>query len=106
MAHTNAHNGNSSKPLTIKELAKKHREDPNHTTTDEELRNAQLELTSLAEEDTQNLHKVDDETVIPPLPFEKQPGDEKVEVSRSSDNTDEFKPSHDDRLPNPYDVLK
>lgn len=83
------HNNNE----TIPELAHRHLLDEAHTTTDEELRNAKLKLTENVEAPEGNLHAVDDETVFPPLPIEK---DEKGESDKPGNSP----------LPNPYDVLK
>lgn len=85
----------AKKPLTITELAKLHSSDPTHHTTDEELRNATLELTGNVTVDEESLFEIDNTTVIPPMDFEKE---DKTEKKDDSDDTK-------DRVPNPYDVL-
>jgi hypothetical protein len=94
----NEENGYKNKPLTISELAKKHLNDPDHTTSDEELRNAKLELTDHVEVDAENLHQVHETTVFPPMNFEK----ETPSKNKQEDNDE----SHSDGPPNPYDILR
>ncbi|WP_207492065.1 hypothetical protein [Aridibaculum aurantiacum] len=84
------------KPLTISELAKRHLFDPNHSTTDEEMRNAQLELTGSVGED-KSLYEIDNTTLIPPTEFE-------TKAARESEDDDD-NDSGTGRIPNPYDVL-
>jgi len=82
------------KDETISELAHRHMSDNDHETTDEELRNARLELTESSDIDVPNeqLFREDNTTVIPPIP-----GEEKLMESKKD---------NDDRgVPNPYDVL-
>jgi hypothetical protein len=83
-----------NKQETISELAHRHMLDENHTTSDEELRNAKLEFTDVppGDEDDERMAEVDNTTVIPPIPGEEKllPGNEKDE---------------DKDIPNPYDVL-
>lgn len=43
---------------TISELAQRHIKDRNHTTTDEELRNAKIELSNIASINTKNLYTI------------------------------------------------
>ena len=43
---------------TISELVRRHILDKNHTTTDEELRNAKIELSDIAGSNTTNLYKI------------------------------------------------
>ena len=84
------------KPLTISELARLHLTDPNHTTTDEEMRNATLELTENVEVDEENLYEVDNTTVIPAMSIET-----------SEEENEEGRHDKDEAsAPNPYDVLK
>lgn len=93
--------GESKRPLTISELAKRHLADPDHTTTDEEMKNATIELTESVQVDPGNLTEVDNTTVIPPFDFEKDPG----EKTREEVKDDEKEKQHKDSPPNPYDVL-
>lgn len=88
--------GGNEKPLTISELAKRHFNDPNHTTSDEELRSAQVELTTLPDADRENLHEVNETTVIPPMSFEKDP----EEIPAQEDDVKKNK-----AVPNPDQVL-
>lgn len=88
------------KSETISELARRHLLNQNHTTTDEELKNARIEFhdnfdTSV--EDLSNLSNVDNNTVLPPLPFEKNADNKN---NQSSDSNTEQK-----SFPNPYNVL-
>lgn len=76
------------KSETISQLAHRHIRDQNHTTTDEELRNARIELNenfdiSLAR--FSGLAAIHNDTVLPPL---------------SDSNTKK------DPVPNPYNILK
>jgi hypothetical protein len=79
---------------TITELARRHAQDPTHQTTDEELKNARIEFTTVDGEEDENLHDVDDNTVIPAIP-----GEPRIEEESDDDDDDTSKP------PNPYDVL-
>lgn len=81
---------------TISELASRHLHDENHTTTDEELRNATVEDDTAVPDLEGDLHEVDNTTVIPPFPGEAE--DDNV---NESDSDDEYQ----SRPPNPYDVL-
>ena len=78
---------------TISELAHRHLQDPNHKTTDEELRNARIELSTPPPTDDENLFEVDNSTVLPHLPGEDDQDDNKKESD------------HEGRSPNPYDLL-
>lgn len=87
-------NGENPKEETITELAHRHMTDPEHTTTDEELRNAKLEYSDAdgVDAETEALFEEDNTTVIPPIP-----GEEKL-----TDNKDNDKEGD---VPNPYEVL-
>lgn len=74
---------------TIRELAEKHLNDETHTTSDEELRNARIELSDGVPADS-GLYEEQNTPVLPPIPGEPQ---------ILSDSDVERKP------PNPYDVL-
>jgi hypothetical protein len=91
---SNGLDSKANKQETISELARRHMNNEHHTTTDEELKNAQLELTESVEIDNENLTEVDNTTVIPPLPFESNAKDD------ADDNDDLDRP-----IPNPYNVL-
>lgn len=82
------------KSETISELAHRHLRDENHTTTDEELRNATVELTDSAEAQDTSLFEVDNATVIPSGTDQEQNNDADL---KSKDG--------DDEVPNPYTVL-
>lgn len=91
-----------SKRETITELAHRHLSDEDHTTTDEELRNARLELTGNVKEDPENLFEVDNTPVTAPLQDElKKKADNKV---KDEDKEDDEEDKRD--LPNPYNVLR
>ncbi|HEX8356269.1 MAG TPA: hypothetical protein VF610_02610 [Segetibacter sp.] len=81
---------------TISELAHRHLTDEHHTTTDDELKNAQFELTESVQVDDENLFEVDNTTVIPPLSVERNNTDE-----RNNDDEDNRHTS----IANPYNVL-
>ena len=51
---------------TIRELANRHLKDPNHTTTDEEIRNAKVVIDEMVEmdEDVERMFRVDNSTVL------------------------------------------
>lgn len=86
---------------TISELAHRHMLNKNHTTTDEELKNARIEFDKNPDPSVSELSQlsdVDHSTVFPPLPFEKNLMREDKEISDS--NTEK------NSIPNPYDVLK
>jgi hypothetical protein len=88
-----------SKSETITELAHRHLHDEGHTTTDEELRNAKVELTGNIKEDTESLFEVDNTPVTSPL---------QNEIEKDTDLKDDDKEDDEDRkgdLPNPYTVL-
>ena len=92
-----AENGKSAKRETISELARRHMQDENHTTSDEELKNAEFEVTdNVTVEDS--LYEVDNTTIFPAMDSEKE----------ENDNTDDEKNDEDDdrtSFPNPYSVL-
>jgi hypothetical protein len=81
-------------PETISELARRHMQDENHTTSDEEMRNAKVEFSeNVAVDDRlEQLVAADNETVLPALPGEE---------ATSSDADDNSKQTP----PNPYTVL-
>ena len=87
------------KALTISELAHLHLTDQNHTTTDEELRNAKVELTSSEDIaiDEENLFEVDNSTVFAALSDESE---------NKKENEDGRHRKNESSLPNPYDVLR
>lgn len=89
-----------NKSETIRELAHRHLLDQNHTTSDEELKNARIEFndnydTSI--EGLSEMSEIDNNTVLPPLPFEKNNHD--LDNKTSNSNIPEKS------VPNPYDVL-
>src|SRR5690349_16439801 len=103
------HNGESTfdeaddsiKKETVSELAQRHLKDESHTTTEEELRNAELDVmeTSVADnEEIEKLAEADNTTILPPLPSE--PTIEK-EAEESRKDPDDGKQA----IPNPYDIL-
>lgn len=72
-----------AKGETISQLVRRHIRDKNHTTTDEELRNARIEFNDITEnsmEDLSQLSKVDNSSVLPE--------------------------QHTPSVPNPYEILK
>ena len=84
---------------TITELAHRHLHDEGHTTTDEELRNAKVELTGNIKEDPENLFEVDQAPVTSPL---------QNKTEKDTNLKDEDKESDKDKkgdLPNPYTIL-
>ena len=97
---------NSIKPKdgkseTIRQLAHRHMLDENHTTTDEELKNARIEFIDDFDtpfEDWSDLSNVDNNTVLPPLPFEQNA--DNINNKPSDSNTDQKS------FPNPYNVLR
>lgn len=97
---TNRIKPKAGKGETISELARRHRLNENHTTTDEELKNARIEFNDnfdTSVEDLFNLSNVDNNTVLPPLPFEKNAGNINNESPDSNTGQKSF--------PNPYNVL-
>ncbi len=95
---------NDNKSETITELAHRHLTDEDHTTTDEELRNARLELTENAKVDTENLFEVDNAPVTASLHDEiKNEADNKVKDEDKEDDEDENEKGD---LPNPYNILR
>jgi hypothetical protein len=82
---------------TISELADRHLKDENHTTTDEEIRNAKLEIDETTPDvnGLEKLAEVDNTTIIPPLPGEE----DKDKKDKKDDNPGT------PHVPNPYDVL-
>ena len=88
------------KSETIRELARRHLLNQNHTTTDEELKNARIEFNDNFDnsvEDLSNLSNVDNNTLLPSLPFEHD--SENINNMPSDSNTDQKS------FPNPYNVL-
>jgi len=83
------------KSETISELAHRHLRDENHTTTDEELRNATVELTDDERRQDNSLHEVDHTTVM----SSSTEGELGTDTDMKSDDED------DDNVPNPYNVL-
>ncbi len=104
MAINNLENSDKkdSKSETITELAHRHLTDEDHTTTDEELRNAELELTGNVKEDTQNLFEVDNTPVTAPSQDEIK--NEKENKAKDEDKEDDEDEKGD--LPNPYTILR
>ena len=96
---------NSIKPKdgkseTIRQLAHRHMLDENHTTTDEELKNARIEFIDDFDtpfKDWSDLSNVDNNTVLPPLPFEQNADNI---YNKPSDSN-----KHQKSFPNPYNVL-
>jgi hypothetical protein len=89
-------NPKKGKNETISELAHRHLRNENHSTTDEELRNATVELTDSAEVNDTSLYEVDNTTVVP-----SETNDElNTDVDVKSEDGDD-----DDDIPNPYSVL-
>lgn len=89
-----------NKSETISELAHRHLLDENHTTSDEELKNARIEFnddhdTSI--EGLSEMSEIDNNTLLPPLPFEKNNDD--------LDNKTSDEDSRKKSPPNPYDIL-
>jgi len=88
----------NAKRETISELAHRHILDPNHTTTDEELRNALIEFNKPSDFSVSGLAKlaaVDSEAVIPSLPFEKENNTSRPNAAADEENS----------VPNPYNIL-
>ncbi len=100
MAANPSTNFNKKKGETISELAHRHLTDQGHTTSDEELKNARLELTGDVEIDPENLYTVDNEPVVGPLARE----DESVNKEKNTGKGGNKDGQGD--LPNPYAVLK
>lgn len=98
---TKKNKNKKGKSETIAELAHRHLKDENHTTTDEELRNAKVELTGVVEEDPYNLSKVDNTTVIPSINDEPESNSYYKDKDGDKDDDDNQKGN----LPNPYEVL-
>ncbi len=86
---------------TISELAERHMKDPNHVTTDEEIKNAVVvvEGASNPPEDLEKLIEGSDKTVLPPI-FKSD--EDRVD---NRPETDEYENTNDG-FPNPYNVLK
>lgn len=92
---------NNSKSETIRELAHRHLLNQNHTTTDEELRNARIELSDRFDTSVEDLNKLsdaDNDTVLPAIPFEKNIENDNAGVLGLKNEKEP--------IPNPYDVLK
>lgn len=88
------------KSETISELAHRHLRDKNHTTTDEELKNARIELNDSSDTSVEALSamaNIDNDTVLPPLPFEKK--------DDSADNKTSDSGIPGKSVPNPYNIL-
>jgi hypothetical protein len=86
-----------SKTETIRELAHRHLLDEHHTTSDEELRNATVEITDSNEGHDDSLFEIDNTPVIA--------------SDYSRDNSAKEKEKAEDEhtrqnIPNPYDVIK
>lgn len=97
---TNSMSPKDGKSETISELARRHRLNQNHTTTDEELKNARIEFSDnfdTSVEDLSNLSNVDNDTVLPPLPFEQNVAEINNQPSAANTVQKSF--------PNPYNVL-
>ena len=93
---------NSKAPAgeTIKELAHRHLTNAEHTTTDEELKNARLEFTEVeVDPDNERMFEVDQTPVLQALPSEENKQDKEEE------DDDEDENNKDRGVPNPYDVL-
>ncbi len=88
-------NPKKGKAETISELAHRHLRDEHHTTTDEELRNAKVELSDDVHTQDESLYEVDNTTVSPSATDDRVSNDEDVK-SKGGD---------DDKVPNPYTVL-
>jgi hypothetical protein len=88
-------NAKNSMAETISQLAHRHLKDPNHTTSDEELRYAKVELTGYLEPDRENLFEIDNTPIFPPFEGEANrfSGDEKITREKSS------------APPNPYNII-
>ncbi len=89
------YNKEESKNETITELAHRHLKDENHTTTDEELKNAKVVLSQNIKADEENLFEVDNTTVVPPLSTDKKDNIDDEENDKNEEKS----------LPNPYDIL-
>ena len=87
-------NPKKGKAETISELAHRHLRDEHHTTTDEELRNAKVELSDDVHTQDESLYEVDNTTVIP-----------SNEDELSTNNNVKSSDRVDDSVPNPYSVL-
>ena len=86
---------------TIRELAHRHMLNKNHTTTDEELKNARIEFSNSYDTsytDLALLSEVDNTTIFPPLNFEKN--------ITLSGNQDQDQKKDKTSPPNPYDILR
>ena len=79
-------NAKEDKVETISELARKHLTNEHHTTSDEELKNAKLELTGNGEAPDETVTEADNIAIYP---------------GRNDDN----KEGGESSAPNPYDVL-
>jgi ribosome biogenesis SPOUT family RNA methylase Rps3 len=64
--HANNSNTRVPKKETIRELASRHLKDPNHTTTDEEIRNAKVVIDGTDLEDDEMLFETNSTTVPNP----------------------------------------
>jgi len=99
--HLKGNDKEEIKSETISQLAHRHLRDRNHTTTDEELRNARIEINDgdgSFSEGLSEMADADDNTVLPPLPFEKNINGADTKILDGD--------TEKDTIPNPYDVLK
>ena len=87
-------NPRKRKGETISELAHRHLRDEKHTTTDEELRNATVELSDTVEAQDKSLYEVDNSTILPS-------GSDDLGANNEGKTGGE----NDSPLPNPYSVL-
>lgn len=83
------------KSETISELAHRHLRDENHTTTDEELRNATVELTDDERTQDNSLYEVDHTTVTSSSTEDELNTDADIKSGDDANN----------KVPNPYSVL-
>ena len=86
--NNNPYNGKSE---TISELAHRHLTDENHTTSDEEMKNATVELSEDGKVDDGNIPEAESSTVSP-------------KVNEEGNNGEDTK-SETPAFPNPYDVI-
>jgi hypothetical protein len=88
-----------TKGETIRELAHRHLLNKNHTTTDEEIKNARIEFSNNPDSSVlalAPLAQADNDTVLPPLTYDD-----------GSDANENIVSDRDKSpLPNPYTVLK
>ena len=65
-AYTEKPNSELTESETIRQLARRHLRDRSHTTTDDELRNAKIELSNIAGVNKINLYTVESYTIYNP----------------------------------------